>query len=583
MTKTTYQLTALVCLGSLGASAAHGLGIEYKGKLQGASLGAGTGEIISFSPLGNTLASTGAGGVQLYALDASYGSSLSSFVDYSGAFAAAGTTLKDVTSVALDRQNRGFGVASLVSTDNATKTGLVGLFNHTTGAHVTTFDVGYHPDSVSFSPDGKRVFVVNEGEFTTAGDANQAPGSVTVIDLSNVTDFTDGAHIQANSTRTTYDFSAANLAHAGLLTGIRQNDATASVANNIEPEFASLDAAGGKLYVSLQENNAIAALDLNSGQWTAVNQLGTITQTLDASDNELAGNLPKLEINDQVAGMPMPDTIATFTAGGKTYVATANEGDARPDDVDQVRVRDLPAGAVDLATEVALNATYGNYKDRKALGRLNISPIDGDTDHDGDIDVLTAFGSRSVSIYEINSATGELVDSDGNAANGLTPTWDSGALESLLSLVEPNGKLHNSEGTEASFDGRSDNKGPEPEALAVANIGGHDLLAAGMERQGGLLLWDVTDPSAPLFLDYASNALDELLRSPESILLLDGDISPTGKTMMIVGYEGADSLTRGIGLYEVPEPETYGLAFGLAGLGYGIYRRRLAGRSQASQ
>ena len=195
MTKSTCKLTTLACLGSLGVSTAYGLGIDYKGKLQGASLGLGTGEIISYSPLGHTLASTGAGGVQLYTLNASYGSTLSSFVDYSGAFGAPGT-LKDVTSVALDRQNRGFGVATLVPTANVTQTGKVGLFNQLTGVPVTTFDVGYHPDSVSFSPDGKKVFVVNEGEFTAAGNANQAPGSVTVIDLSNVTDFTNDPHIQ---------------------------------------------------------------------------------------------------------------------------------------------------------------------------------------------------------------------------------------------------------------------------------------------------------------------------------------------------------------------------------------------------
>ncbi len=330
---------------------------------------------------------------------------------------------------------------------------------------------------------------------------------------------------------------------------------------HIEPEF--LTEKNGKLYVTLQENNAFAEFNLASNQWTAVRGLGTLTQTIDASDRDGPGGTAAAQINDQIAGLPMPDALASFEFAGKTYIVTANEGDFRVDDADRRRVADLPLsgpGSVDATVAATLNSLYGgNYRASGALGRLRVSNIDGDTNGDGDIDVLTMTGSRSFSVWD--AETGLLVK-------------DSGSLESLLLSLDP--LKHNiTDGLLSAFDARSPDKGPEPEALALAEVGGVRLLFLGLERQNGLLAYDLTDPSNPVLLDYI-NSLSSGLVAPESLLFVDASRSPTGQALLLGGYELGGG---GIGVYSatiVPIPAALPLfGAGLAVLGL-VRRRRVA-------
>lgn len=485
-------------------------------------------------------------------------------IDFNIAFGPV-TAVSDASSVTVDPLGRGFGAVGLIPTANGTTTGKVGFFDYRAGSlgTLTALDVGFHPDSVHFSADGTKLYVVNEGEFTVGG-ADDAPGSLSIIDLTGINSAADLAAL-GNSAVTTYDFQAANLAPGVSLAGIRYNDlspgAVANPYRHIEPEY--LVEANGKLIISLQENNALAEFDLATRQWTAINSLGTITNTIDASDRDGPGGTAVAKIDDVVTGLPMPDTIATFTLNGTTYVVTANEGDFRVDDADRARVSELGTGgrpAVDPDAAAALDALYGgNFRANSALGRLRVSIVDGDTDGDGDIDILTATGTRSFSIWD--AATGNLVK-------------DSGSLEELLLSLDPARHNINFIG---NIDGRSPDKGPEPEALTVATIGGVPILFIGMERQGGILAFDLGDPENPLFLDYV-NAGDSGLVAPESLVFIKAADSPTGGNLLLVGYEGiGGNSLYGIGVFSVVPvpPAVFLFGSGLAALGV-IRRRRVA-------
>jgi hypothetical protein len=239
---------------------------------------------------------------------------------------------------------------------------------------------------------------VNEGEFN-ASSATNAPGSISVIDVSSITN--GNLANLVSLTPVTRDFSSPNLASGVSLSGIRNSNVAAvgtsgtfiaSVPdftqaanqdpNAIEPEYASV--IGDKVYVSLQDNNAIGEYDLTQNLWTKVTNLGTITQTIDASDQNNSGVANNLiAINQSVKGLPMPDTLATYSKNGKTYVVTANEGDARVDDPsrDQSRFGDI-SGNDSMNPILDSNYPTSNTGVRAdaQLGKLYVSRIDGDTD-----------------------------------------------------------------------------------------------------------------------------------------------------------------------------------------------------------
>lgn len=523
----------------------------------------GSAEILAFSPHEHTVLSTMSGtsgyGVQVLNLSSTGTLSERGIITFDTAFGSvADISGFGASSTAIDPLQRGFGVVSLIPTANGSTPGKLGFFDYRSGSlgAITTLDVGFHPDSIKFSADGTKLYVVNEGEFTSGGNTD-APGSVSIVDLSGVANIGQVASL-TNAAVTTYDFQAHNLGAGVSLDGLRFNDKTATeLYRHIEPEFLSEQ--GGKLYISLQENNAIGVFDLASRTWEAIHNLGTIIQTVDASDRDGPSGAALAQIDDVVAGLPMPDAIATFSTGGRNYIVSANEGDFRVDDNDRRRVKDIPSSLIDDDAEAALNTIYGgNYRADSALGRLRVSNIDGDTDNDGQIEVLTMTGTRSFSIWD--AETGDLVS-------------DSGSFETVLLALDPT--LHNiTDGNPATFDARSPDKGPEPEALALGEVDGRRIAFLGMERQNGLLAYDITDPASPAFLTYI-NSLASGLVSPESLLFVNAADSPTGTALLLAGYELNNG---GIGVYSatqpVPLPGALPLAASaFAGL-FGLARRR---------
>jgi len=180
-------------------------------------------------------------------------------------------------------------------------------------------------------------------------------------------------------------------------------------AQDIEPEYIAVSEDGSKAYVTLQENNAVAVVDIDSATIEEVRSLGfkdhgVDGNGLDASDRD---NMINIRTWDNVKGMPMPDSIGAYTAGGKTYYVTANEGDAREYDVpagstgidytDETRVKDVTLGA----------GFPANAQDDDQLGRLQMSSVDLDGSTPTTYDEIMSFGTRSFSIWD--GETGDLI------------------------------------------------------------------------------------------------------------------------------------------------------------------------------
>lgn len=557
----------LVCCAILSVvgQPAYAQGLELKllsafTQAQGAR--PGSAEILSYSPQDFTVASTMAGsagyGVQLLTLGASGTLTERALVTFDSAFgfnASNEPLIGSASSTALDPLGRGFGAVALIPASNGTTAGKVGFFDYraTAGAsrNLATVDVGFHPDSLRFSSDGKYLFVANEGEFTTGGSTDKE-GSVSIIDLSSVSGVGDVSKLK-NSAVHTFDFTAGNLKPGVTLDGLRLNDRSAGALANphrhVEPEYVY--ELGGQVYVSLQENNALAVLDVNtadlaSSRWSAVHPLGRLTQTIDASDRDGPGGTTAAKIDDVVAGLPMPDAIAVFKHNGQTYVVTVNEGDARPDDGDIAR----------FGSNV--DPDFTGDKSNAGLGRLNVLKAESDTDGDGKYDTPVMLGTRSFSIW--NATTGSLVK-------------DSGSLEPVLLALDP--LTHNmNSGLTSNFDTRSDDKGPEPEALTIGMFGDRRVAFVGMERQNGILAYDITDPTQMLLLGYVNSYADGLV-SPESLLFVDAASSPTGAALLLAGYELGDGA---IGVYSaVPLPAAAWFLVPALGV-LGLMRRRRVSR-----
>jgi autotransporter-associated beta strand protein len=500
--------------------------------LGGASIPTG-GEIVDYAEDKVLTTNSGNGSHRVEILTLSYTGAFtgnSTSVDLSSVFGGA-ANISSVSSVLADP--RGFGVATVIPTSTVEgAVGRIAIFNIGTQQILKTLDVGYHPDSVTITPDGAKLVVVNEGEFVSmeAETTFARPGSLSIIDISSVTTLADISNLtQANVT--TYDFTSDNLASGVSINALRNprlDTLTIKTPNaaDIEPEYAT--ASDTQVFVTLQENNAIAVFDFATSKYAAIYELGTIEQLIDASDRDGANNSTSIAINDSVHGLPMPDTIARFTRAGVGYLLTANEGDARPDDGDILRGGNATLTAT-LAPEVA------GLANNTGIGRLQLLRYEGDTNNDGLIDTPTMMGTRSITIW--NSSNGTLV-------------CDSGSTLEMFAAANDPQTFNTNSGNLSNTDTRSDDKGPEPEAIAFATIDAKDYAFVGAERQNGIFAIDITNFDNPKVVGYfntISSTEDSgaAYISPESIRVIHADTNTSGKDLILVGYEGTQGGNNG--------------------------------------
>ncbi|WP_019008819.1 choice-of-anchor I family protein [Deinococcus aquatilis] len=308
------------------------------------------------------------------------------------------------------------------------------------------------------------------------------------------------------------------------------------LSRDAEPEYITVAPDGKTAYVTVQESNAVATLDLTTATWTGLKSLGlkdhsAVGMGLDASDRDGGINIQ----NWPVQGAYMPDAIASFSSGGQTYLLTANEGDTRDYAAftDTIKVSDLKLDAATFPNAAALQQDA-------ALGRLLVSRVDADVDGDGDADRLVSFGGRSMSVWTTD----------------LTRVADTGDLfERKTAELTPSS--FNSGGTNSTRDTRSDNKGPEPEGVTVGQVAGKTLAFVGLERTGGVMVLDVSTPAAPAFVAYANTVTPTAAPNsglagdlgPEGLLFIPAAESPSGKNMLVVANEVSGSTT----LYSVAD------------------------------
>lgn len=405
-----------------------------------------------------------------------------------------------------------FGVTKLVE-----QPGFVALFDAETLELVTTVDVGNLPDMLTFNNDGTMLLVAGEGQFNEDsiddGVAANPLGTVALIDTS---DFS--AHI--------LDFSAFNgFEDAARAAGLRIQEGV-DFAEDVEPEYIAVSPDGTTAFVSLQENNAIAKIDLASKMIVDVFDLGVTDYSQVSLDPLDDGNI-NIRTFDNLVGFRMPDAITTTEIDGQTYVLTANEGDSR--DFDEDRVFDLAQdGLLDPTVQQQLidSGQLDLSNEDFGLGRLEVSTLDGDTDGDGDIDVLHTFSSRSFSIF----------DDDGNLV------FDSGSeFEEKIAEIAPE-RFNSDDGDDS--ENRSDAKGPEPEAIITGIVDGSVYAFIGLERDSGIMIYNIDDPANASFVDYipplhVDNAGpgDVARHGPETIAFIPADESTTGNAQIAVAYE----------------------------------------------
>jgi DNA-binding beta-propeller fold protein YncE len=386
---------------------------------------------------------------------------------------------------------------AMESTVNKQASGKVVVFDTSNYAFIKEITVGSLPDMITYSPDGKFIVTANEGEPND--DYSQDPdGTVSIIDVAS------------NYAVTTLNFASFSGQLAALKTkAFRIASPTNNFAADIEPEYITISADSKTAWVTLQENNGIAKIDLVSKKIMELFPLGykdysLAENAIDVSDKDagITFNTRKLK------GMFQPDAIANFEVNNMQYVVTANEGDAREYSA-FTDVKRISSSSVVLDPTIFPNAT--ELKKEAGMGRLNINTKMGDIDGDGDFDELVGFGARSFSIW--NGTTGQLVFDSKNDLDKRAN--DFGVYD----------------------DTRSDDKSIEPEAVYVGKMGDKQILFVGLERVDALMIYDVTSPTAPKYLQTLKTG-----DAPEGVLYIPAAKSPTKRSLIVVSSEGDGSV-----------------------------------------
>ena len=463
-----------------------------------------------------------------------------------GGFTAGGVQSLDISGNLL---------AIAVQSSPKTNAGVIAFYtldSAGTATYLKKVTVGSLPDGVAFSPDGKYLVVANEGELSSTfmTDTIDPDGSISIIPITN------GVPADTATTLGFADFNVGGSRRSELPAGVRIGRPGATVAQDLEPEYVSISADSKTAFVTLQENNAVAVVDLASGKISKIFALGYkdyTTKNRIAASDRYAGTTStvyssptqpaQLKNYPNLFGVYMPDGIATVTLSGKTYFLTANEGDDRDDfmtgaSAETARFADLVASldatAFPAATVTAINTA-------QELGRLTLMAKDangkfGDTDGDGDYDRLYMLGSRSFSIWD--AETGLQVFDSGDDVERIVYNNAADDATKSLALLKASQLL-----------GRLDNKGPEPESVVVGQVGSETYAFVALERASAILMYQITNPLKPKFVQHIRNTTDltDGDISPEGLKFIPAAQSPNGVALLVVGHE----VTGSVAVYQI--------------------------------
>ncbi len=404
------------------------------------------------------------------------------------------------------------------------------LFFDIDGNFINQVTVGALPDMLTYTPDGQYVLVANEGQPTQ--DYSVDPeGSVSIIDVSG------GVENLTQTDVTMLDFTAFNAQEASLIaSGVRKTMSSSTLSQDLEPEYIAVSADGTKAWVVLQENNAIANIDLVTKTVTNIWPLGTKDMSLpgngfDASDN----NGEVLIANWPVKAYYIPDGMATYSVGSSNYLVTANEGDEKEY---AALVERTTVDANNYVLESTAFPHAAMLKKSHNLGRMRVTNLNGDDNGDGIYDDIYSVGTRSFSIWD---------------ADDESLIYDSGDDFEVYTASEPSvAPLFNSDHESNSFKSRSRAKGPEPEGVTIATISGKTYAFIALERVGGVMVYDITDPHSVKFVDYKNSRSTSAYdgdHGAETLIYISPDKSPDGKQYVVVANEISGTLA----VFEIEE------------------------------
>ena len=481
-------------------------------------------EIVAYHPDSKTayLVNSNSKAVDVVDLSDVMGPTITSTLDVAGDVETAVDALSEGDLGAVNSVDvSGVYLAVAIEADTKQDTGYIAFYN-VDGTFVSAVPAGALPDKVGFSPDGKYAVVANEGEPNDDYSVDPA-GTITVIDVSGGFDI---------ATAATADFTDFNAGGSKELTGpVRISAKAESVAQDLEPEFIAFSADSTTAFATLQENNAVAIIDLASAEVTTVLGIGFKDYGLPGNEIDASNKDDGVNLNSwSIFGTYMPDGFDAYDVNGVTYLVTANEGDGREyvsdatdeadcttqggflfDEgdcfhyLDEIRVKDLDASQF---TEDLVAKLGADFQDQDKLGRLKVITDLGLEDASACTTLATtgqpiafpeetpvagcvyenlySFGSRSFTIWD--TSTGRAV-------------FDSGSDMERITAQQLGGSF-NASNDSNDGDDRSDDKGPEPEAVEIATINDNTFAFIALERVGGVMVYNITNPQNAQFVQY---------------------------------------------------------------------------------
>lgn len=522
------------------------------------------------------------GNIDIFSMAAPASPTLSATLDVAADVAAAITSIGSAAELgaanSVDVNTSSNTVAVAIEASPKQANGYVAFYQASDGLFLAAVEVGALPDMLTYTPDGTRVIVANEGEPNGAYTVDPE-GTISIIDV------TGGASTVTAANVTTVSFGAFNGSDMG---DVRIFGPGATVAQDLEPEYIAVSADSATAWVSLQENNAIAEIDIATGTATAVWAMGFKNHRLVGNELDAGDKDDTISIRSwPIFSMYMPDAIVAYEVNGKRYLVTANEGDAREyfddsitdsaactaaggfdfddDDgclifIDEFDIEDaLAAGAtIDLpdadvanflvdsnfdgvVDEADLNtdASLSRYAMTITLGSTGTCDYSNGSIAGCNFEAIYGYGGRSFSIFDADSQ--QIV-------------FDSGSDFEVITAQRLGIDFNSDNDENGSGDSRSDAKGPEPEGITLGTINGKTYAFIGLERVGGVMVYDISSPENAEFVQYITSrdftisdvsdptVADDIDLGPEGIEFIAASDSPNGKALLLVSNEVSGTL-----------------------------------------